>query len=268
MGNTWYQLIWPLQIGIIPNDYDPDQFIFNDIFGANINQLYTSNIITLTGMTPWVSTSVIITGYISALYKNGILVWATTTWGNGDQFYLAMTGANTYWTLRTWTMTVGVTSGTWWITTNIPVSIAGPANLNIGQIQPTYMPQAVVKAFSGTNDHFQVVDPAGVDTWYYTTINISDLNAAWGESISNMNISVKTLNGILTLGWSTNTNVQTAITWSYQTWWNNTLTFIKRDTWANGWLTGTYWSDIVLQLTVPAAQSIWNYSGVIMYTLY
>jgi hypothetical protein len=39
-------------------DLDPDQFVFTPIYDATRNQLYTSNIITLTGMSNGVSNTI------------------------------------------------------------------------------------------------------------------------------------------------------------------------------------------------------------------
>ena len=49
---------------------DPNQFSFTIITGANYNQVYTSNTITLTGMGAGLTNTVILSGR-GALYKNG-----------------------------------------------------------------------------------------------------------------------------------------------------------------------------------------------------
>ena len=52
-----------------PNNYDPDAFNFSVVYDAPLNQVYTSNTITLAGITNGVSSNVSLSGW-GTLYKN------------------------------------------------------------------------------------------------------------------------------------------------------------------------------------------------------
>ena len=98
------------------DDGDPDQFTFNVVTWASLNQLYTSNIITLTGMTNGISNIISISGR-GTLYKNGVNIGTSWTWADGDQFYIAMNASSGYYTTRIGTITIGATSWSWSLTT-------------------------------------------------------------------------------------------------------------------------------------------------------
>ena len=105
------------------DDADPDQFSFSPVQDANINQLYTSNIITLAGMTTWIQNTVTLSGW-GTLYKNGVNIGTSGTGTNGDQLYITMNSSSGYYTTRIGTITIGSTSWSWSVTTiqnGIPV---------------------------------------------------------------------------------------------------------------------------------------------------
>lgn len=234
---------------------------------AELNMIYTSNVITLTGydvgIITWVSIS---TG---TLYKNGIAVGLSATGSNNDQFFVALTSSTGYLQTVSSVVTIGITSWTYSITTrDTYFSIRAPSDLSFDEWEASESPFVVEKSFSGVNEYFKLTDNIWADVGYYTTIQISDLdNGSW-DSISYTTIAIKSLSGVETLLWDTNPNVYSAITWTYQYFTASPLTFIRRDAGANGGLTWTYGIHTVWKIDIPALQNIWNYTGVITYTLY
>ena len=91
------------------SDVDPDQFLFTPIQDATPNQLYTSDTITLSGMTNGIQNTVLLSGW-GTLYKNGINIGTNGTGANGDQFYAIMNASANYYTTRIGTITIGATS--------------------------------------------------------------------------------------------------------------------------------------------------------------
>ena len=241
--------------------------VFTPITWANTNSIYTSNIITLTGYDVGVITWVSVTTWI--LYKNGIAVGQSATGSNNDQFYIELTSSSGYMETVSSTMTIGITSWTYSITTrDTYFSIRAPSELSFDEWEVSETPFVVEKTFSGINEYFKLTDNVGADVWYYTTIQISDLdNGSW-DVIPYTTIAIKSLNGVETLSWSANSNVYSAITWTYQYFTASPLTFIRRDTGANGGLIWTYGIYTVWKIDIPALQNIWNYTWVITYTLY
>jgi hypothetical protein len=76
------------------------------------------------------------------------------------------------------------------------------------------------------------------------------------------------LTSIVTLSGTANPRVYSAITGTYQYFTASPLTFIKRDTAANGGVTGTYGLQTVWKIDIPALQNVGTYTWVITYTLY
>jgi hypothetical protein len=241
--------------------------IFTSISWANINTLYTSNIITLTwygaGIITWVS---ITTG---TLYKNGVAVGQSATGSNNDQFSIQLTSSSGYLEAVSSTMTIGITSWTFIVTTkNIWIYLSGPVSFDFGMRDVNEQAFTLEKTFSWINDYFKVIDNAWDDTGYYTTISISDMTTVSGDILPYTAIAVKSLTGIVNLSWSINPRVYSAITWTYQYFTASPLTFIRRDTANNAWLTGTYGLQTIWKVDMPALQNVGNYTWVITYTLY
>ncbi|HMS91821.1 MAG TPA: hypothetical protein PKC87_06355, partial [Candidatus Absconditabacterales bacterium] len=103
---------------------------------------------------------------------------------------------------------------------------------------------------------------------YYTTISISNITNTNGDVLPYSRIAIKALNNIVTLSGTSNPRVYSAITGVYQYFTAAPLTFIKRDTAANGGVIGTYGLQTVWKVDVPPLQNIGSYTGVITYTLY
>jgi hypothetical protein len=99
-------------------------------------------------------------------------------------------------------------------------------------------------------------------------LSMSDMTDGDGHALSNSNIAIKTATAIITLSWSSNPNVTSAITWSYRTFGDDVLTFIKRDPGSNSWLKWSYATSPALEITIPELQNMGNYSGTLIYTLY
>ncbi len=117
-------------------------------------------------------------------------------------------------------------------------------------------------------DYFQVDDQRGLNSWYYTTLQISNLTQSWGGAvIPNTSIQRKA-DPLVLLWWITNPLVQLGASWSTYTTANTTSTFIYRNTAPNGFKTSRYGSKLRLRVNVPAYASVGMYTGTITYTLY
>jgi hypothetical protein len=95
---------------------DPEPFSFTGITNAELNKLYTSNIITIS----WLETSHVFTASITAweLIKNDILVsWLSTGVENGDNLSIRLNSSPNYSTTLESTLTVWSGSATFQITT-------------------------------------------------------------------------------------------------------------------------------------------------------
>ncbi|HMS91810.1 MAG TPA: hypothetical protein PKC87_06300, partial [Candidatus Absconditabacterales bacterium] len=100
-------------------DNIPNNFSFDSITGAELNQVYTSNVITLTGMDPAAEITVSLTGQQGTIFKNGIDIGTSGTGVNTDQFYIQITSSNNYNTLRSGTFIANVVSSDFTITTKL-----------------------------------------------------------------------------------------------------------------------------------------------------
>jgi hypothetical protein len=241
--------------------------VFASLTGVEPNMIYTSNIITLTGYDVGVITWISITRWV--LYKNGIVVGQSATGSNNDQFFIELTSSTGYLEGVISTITIGITSWTYSVTTrDTYFNIQAPSDLSFDEWEVSENPFIVEKIFSGIDEYFKLTDNVWADTWYYTTIQISDLDNGSGDIIPYDFIAIKALSGIDTLLWTPNPNIYSAITWEYQYFDIAPLTFIKRDTVSNGGVIGTYGLQTVWKINIPALQNIGNYTGLITYTLY
>lgn len=117
-------------------------------------------------------------------------------------------------------------------------------------------------------DYFQVDDQKWLNSGYYTTLQLSNLNQVWWSwIIANTNIQWRAdplvllwgiPNPLVQLGWARWTYVNA----------NATSTFIFRNPGANTWASSRYWSRLRLRVNVPAYANVGTYDGTITYTLY
>lgn len=115
-------------------------------------------------------------------------------------------------------------------------------------------------------DYFIVNDSRWSNSWYYSTISMSNLSGVNGI-IPNTQINRKA-DPITTLSGTTNPNVLVAGPMSSYHPANTTETFIYRSPWINNNLKWSYGSRLWLQINIPAYTAIGSYTGVITYTLY
>lgn len=119
---------------------NPDQFVFSVITWVELNQVYTSNIITLAGMDVWISENITLSGSW-VLFKNETNIGTSGTGQNGDQFYIQMTSSSNYSISNTGTLLIGTTSSDFVLTTkdqiidNIPdaFSLSGVIDAELSQ---------------------------------------------------------------------------------------------------------------------------------------
>ena len=233
---------------------------------ANINQLYTSNIITIAGYGTWITTVSVTSGI---LYKNWIAVTGNSTTGtDGDQFYIRLLSSGNVLVTVTSTMTIGITSWVFTVITKEVPYIAGPVSFDFGIRDVSDQVYTLERTFSWVSDYFKLIDNVGDNTWYYTTLSMSNMTTVSWDILPYTSIAVKSLTGIVTLSWAVNSRVYSSITGIYQYFTASPLTFIKRDTAANSWLTGTYGLHTIWKIDIPAMQNIGDYTWVITYTLY
>lgn len=123
--------------------------------------------------------------------------------------------------------------------------------------------QIVESQFSG---YLRIDDPVGADSGRYTTLSITDLS--WSNTIiSNTGISIQA-SGIDLLSGTANAWVVVDVSLAnYQTL-SGIVTYIKRDVWANGWITWWYGNKPWLKIAIPAYQDVDEYEATITYTLY
>ena len=97
-------------------DTTPDAFSFTDLTGVAVNELRTSNTLTITGINVAVPVTITGTGNPQISINGG--VWGTSgTLTNGQTLAVRLTSAGTIGTSRKATVTVGAGSAVWWVTT-------------------------------------------------------------------------------------------------------------------------------------------------------
>ncbi len=120
---------------------------------------------------------------------------------------------------------------------------------------------------TGLQDYFKVIDELGADSGYYTTLQISDMLNASGDTIPASQIAVKMVGDIQTLAWLPNPRVMSAITGTYQ-YFSTPLIFKYRNPGINNGILGQYGIHTARKIDIPALQNPGEYTGVIIYTLY
>ena len=102
-------------LNVLAPDNIPDIFTFDSIFDADLNTQYISNEVTITGIQVDVSGSASNGAFMSV--NGGAFTQNVVTISNGDTVRLRMTSPGTYTTTLTSTVTIGLTSAQWNITT-------------------------------------------------------------------------------------------------------------------------------------------------------
>jgi hypothetical protein len=104
-----------VEVIVLPPDNEPDQFTFDSIVDAELSTSYDSNIITITGLEE--CQEAFATNGAAFSVNGGAFSTNTQTVCDGDTIQLRMISSATNATKKTSTLTVGVTSANWNITT-------------------------------------------------------------------------------------------------------------------------------------------------------
>lgn len=132
----WWSLLGPCQAQFsnfddtrgpfhFGNDTDPNPFPFTAVTGANASTLYTSNIQTISGMTPGVNVSITASGTGGGQYQINSGSWVTGngTIRNGDTLRARITSAPNAGAARSITLNIGGNvSSTYTVTTASPAT--------------------------------------------------------------------------------------------------------------------------------------------------
>jgi hypothetical protein len=155
---------------------------------------------------------------------------------------------------------------TWRIVTyNIELAAWWPSWLNLWSVISQTSGQSITGQFTWY-DWFYINDQLWSNSWYSTTIQITDLS--WTQDyISNTNIELSS-SQLDTIDWDINPNVilNSALSWFQTMDW--IYTYISRTIWENNYLAGMYWSKPTIRVTIPAFQKPDNYKWQIIITLY
>lgn len=109
-------------------DYTPDQFLFINKTGYLVDTIYTSNIVIITWMSPWLFTWLSVnTWYIIKNWEN---IWTWGTWGNGDQIILALTSSHVRYTWVNTILNIGWSTGNWRLWTPWPIMVIWTGIIN------------------------------------------------------------------------------------------------------------------------------------------
>jgi cysteine-rich repeat protein len=218
----------------------------------------------LTGTIKWALDTITLTisGNIYTGTNNGNGTWTLNAgiispWLVNGTYPTTLTVTNPYGRSVQYTSAFTVTLPTGDFCIASPSSIAFPSFTTASSAQTW---------FTTSSWYFQLIDSSGVDSGYYTTLQITQLS--WtSTSISNTWIARQST-GIVLLSWTANTGV---VLWSAFTSYSvasGTVTFIKRDPAPNWWKKWTYWAPLQLRISLPAYIRPGTYTGTITYTLY
>ena len=155
------------------------------------------------------------------------------------------------------TTTCEVLINIWW-----DMCISSPELITFDTIQA----QDSTGVYTIQSDYFEMKDRKWADSWYYTTLELSDFSSANGI-IPNYMIDWKAV-WLTLLDGDANANVLMHTSMSNRNMANGTNTFIYRPTWINNDVRSTYGSKLDLRINIPPYTSIGTYSGIITYTLY
>jgi len=199
-------------------------------------------------------------------------VIATLTWFSESWIIITNNSwSSTYTFTGNWSFTftyVDLWWNTWSTTATVtriweePLNIWWPTMIN-ASIEATNNLQIVEQEF---NDYFRVEDPMWANSWYYTTISISDLS--WNYDLISKDTIYLKWTWITLLSWTYNSRVSiNSGLENYQSIWSP-ITYIKRDPETNYWVTGRYWNKPWLRFDIPAYIRIDEYNATLTYTLY
>lgn len=116
-------------------------------------------------------------------------------------------------------------------------------------------------------DYFYVKDTYGIDSWYYTTIQMSDLTWFNWNVLASSNVFIK-WSWVDLLTWTSNSRVELASWFDLYHDFSTPITFIKRDTASNFGVKWQYGVLSRLKIAIPAYQSPDEYQWVITFILY
>ena len=104
-----------VEVLVLPPDNEADPFTFDSVSNAELSTSYDSNIVTISGLE--VCQEAFASNGAEMSVNGGAFSTATQTVCSGDTVQLRMTSSPNYVTKKTSTLTVGVTTGNWNITT-------------------------------------------------------------------------------------------------------------------------------------------------------
>lgn len=107
-------------VTVIAPDTEPDLFTFPSVQGADLNTLYTSDTVTISGLGAGISLNVSATNGAETSVAGGAFSTTTKTITNGQTLRVRMTSSASYDATKTTTVSVGTVSGTWSISTKSP----------------------------------------------------------------------------------------------------------------------------------------------------
>lgn len=113
-------------------DTSPDAFAFNNVTGATLSQVRTSNTITVSGLGDEISVAVSVAGSAQYSKNGGGYTASAGTAENGDTFTLRITSSASYSTTLSGTLTIGDQSDTWTVRT-----MSNPASGEAGFVEST-----------------------------------------------------------------------------------------------------------------------------------
>jgi hypothetical protein len=145
------------------------------------------------------------------------------------------------------------------------LTISSPLDFNLWSINSSNTTWTISGQF---NDYFQIEDLLWSNTWYYTTIQTTDLS--WSEYFISANlIQLKWSISPTKIEWEENSNVIISddLLDKYM-WIVNPIIYIKREKWENNWITWIYWDLPRLKIEVPPYQIIDNYNWNLIFTIY
>ena len=166
--------------------------------------------------------------------------------------------------------------GTCSVTTQVSVNLTGgniciwsSGNFGFGQYTVSSLSQTVTGAFVGVNSYFFVDDQKGIDTGYYTTVQMSGhLVSNNGSVISGQNVYMMTSTTPVLIAWRDNPRVIIhAGMASFQSL-DSARQLINRNAAANAGLTSKYGTLPTMQLVIPAYTPVGTYTGTLVYSLY
>lgn len=170
-------------------DVDPDPFIFTDITNANISTVYTSNTITISGLSTGTSIAITVSG--GEYSKNGSAYTSSVgSAQNGDTFSVRQTSSGAYSTASNCTLTAGAYSDTYTVTTKVAPSVDIDFIINQRLSSPyvngglEYVRNGVQQWVKFTNESSSVTATAG-DVVVFT--QISFLTLPWADNGTGVN---------------------------------------------------------------------------------